>query len=157
MFGSISNPMIDILVYLFENYYDFSSHPRNEALARKLGAVGFEEKDITEALGWLTELKNAHISPFSCGSHSTRVFSHAELGKFGIDCFRFILFLESAELITPAQRELIIDLGMMLEDNPVPLAKFKIIVLMVLWSSQENLEPLIVEELLYDSDPLMLH
>ena len=149
--------MIDILVYIFENYYDFSSHPREDILARKLGAIGFEEKDISEALGWLAGLKGAHISPIACSSHSTRILSTDELGKLGTDCYNFILFLESANLITPTQRELIIDRGMVLEDNPVPVAKFKIIVLMVLWSFERNIEPLIVEELLYDNDPLLLH
>ena len=38
--------MIDILVYLFENYSDFSSHPEGDSLARKLSAVGFDELEI---------------------------------------------------------------------------------------------------------------
>lgn len=149
--------MIDILVYLFENYHDFSAHPKHEALARKLGAVGFEEKEISEALDWLAELKSSRSREFDYGNHSTRILSFEEGNKLGIECFRFLLFLESAGLTTGSQREAIIDRAMILEDNPVPLGKFKIIVLMVLWSSQSDLDPLIVEELLYDDEPLLLH
>ena len=51
--------MIDILVYLFENYADFADQPQPEALARKLNALGFPENDISRALLWLTELQHA--------------------------------------------------------------------------------------------------
>ncbi len=149
--------MIDILVYLFENYYDFSAHPGHDALARKLGEEGFDEKEISEALGWLAELKKEEFSTLTCSPLSTRILTPDEMNRLGAECFGFILFLESANLITPAQRELIIDRGIMLDDRPLPLAKFKIIVLMVLWSSEQNLEPLIVEELLYSNDPFVLH
>jgi len=149
--------MIDILVYLFENYHDFSAHPKHEALARKLGAVGFEAREISEALGWLAELKRFPVQEFDYGNRSTRILSFEEGNKLGMECCRFLLFLESAGLTTGSQREIIIDRAMVLEDNPVPLGKFKIIVLMVLWSSQSGLEPLIVEELLYEGEPLLLH
>ena len=66
-------------------------------------------------------------------------------------------FLEAAEVITPALRELIIERALRLKDFTVSLAKFKIIVLMVLWSREQDLEPLIVEELLYDADPELQH
>lgn len=149
--------MIDILVYLFENYHDLSSHPENEALARKLGAVGFEKQDISTALDWLSELKNAPVQPLACHSDSIRIFLHEELSKLGPDSYRFLVFLESADLITAAQREIIIDRVMVLDDSPVPLDRFKIIVLMVLWSCEQFLEPLIVEELLSENDPLVCH
>ncbi len=149
--------MIDILVYLFENYHDFSAHPKHEALARKLGAIGFEEKEISEALDWLAELRRSPVHPFDYDNRSTRILSFEESNKLGMECHRFLLFLESAGLTTGAQREIIIDRAMVLDDNPVPVGKLKIIVLMVLWSSQSGLEPLIVEELLYDDEPLLLH
>lgn len=64
---------------------------------------------------------------------------------------------ESTGVITPALRELIIENRMMLDDDPITSSKFKIIVLMVLWSREQNLEPLIIEELLYDVDPELMH
>lgn len=149
--------MIDILVYLFENYYDFSSHPTSDALARKLSAVGFDDSEISMALVWLTGLKEARVAEFTSDRRSTRVYSAEEVSKLGCECLGFVFFLESAGVITPALRELIVERGMMLEDSPVPLSKFKIIVLMVLWSREQDLEPLIVEELLYDVAPELAH
>ena len=148
--------MIDILVYLFENYHDFSAHPNHEALVRKLGAVGFDAKEIGEALDWLTELKES-VWTLDQDSRSTRVLSEEESSKLGVDSHRFLLFLESAGITNGAQREIIIDRAMVIEDHPVPLPKFKVIVLMVLWSLDQDLEPLIVEELLYEGDAESMH
>jgi Smg protein len=60
-------------------------------------------------------------------------------------------------MLAPALRELVVEGAMLLDDDPVPLAKFKIIVLMILWSRDQALEPLIVEELLDDGDHRLLH
>jgi len=150
-------PMIDILVYLFENYYDFTAHPKPDALARKLSAAGFEEEEISVALDWLDGLKTARVAEFTSDHRSMRLYTDDEQEKLGVDCLNFIVFLEAAGVITPALRELVVERGMLLEDDPLPLGKFKIIVLMVLWSREQDLEPLIVEELLYDADPDLLH
>ena len=148
--------MIDILVYLFENYHDFSAHPNHEALVRKLGAVGFDAKEIGEALDWLTELKES-VWTLDQDSRSTRVLSEEESSKLGVDSHRFLLFLESAGITNGAQREIIIDRAMVIEDHPVPLQKFKVIVLMVLWSTHGTLDPLIIEELINEDDGLLRH
>lgn len=149
--------MIDVLVYLFENYYDFTTHPKPEALARKLSAVGFEDDEISVALDWLAGLKSARVAEFASDRRALRIYTEDEQEKLGVECLNFVVFLELAGVITPALRELIVERGMSLDDDPVPLAKFKIIVLMVLWSREQDLEPLIVEELLYDADPELLH
>jgi len=149
--------MIDVLVYLFENYYDFTTHPKPEALARKLSAVGFEDDEISVALDWLARLKSARVADFASDRRALRIYTEDEQEKLGVDCLNFVVFLELAGVVTPALRELIVERGMSLDDDPVPLAKFKIIVLMVLWSREQDLEPLIVEELLYDADPELLH
>ena len=149
--------MIDILVYLFENYCDFNAHPEPDTLARKLSAAGFEAGEISVALDWLDGLKAARPAQFACSPHAMRIYTDDEQSRLAPDCLNFVAFLEAAGVVTPPLRELIVDRGMALEDDPVPLDKFKIIVLMVLWSQEQDLEPLIVEELLSDADPLHLH
>jgi Smg protein len=150
-------PMIDILVYLFENYFDFSLHPKPDALARKLNAAGFEKDEVSEAIDWLSGLKDARIVEFTGDRRSLRIYTAEEQQKLDSGCLGFMRFLESAQVITPALRELIVERALMLKDFPVTLGKFKIIVLMVLWSREQDLEPLIVEELLYDEDPELAH
>ena len=48
--------MLDVLIYLFENYYAPESCPDSDTLARKLAAVGFENEEISDALDWLDGL-----------------------------------------------------------------------------------------------------
>ena len=149
--------MIDILVYLFENYQDLSAHPKPDALARKLSAIGFEDEDISLALVWLNGLKNSRPAEWSSSSLSHRVYTAEEQQRLGAECLSFLIFLETAGVISPHLRELVIEHAMRLDDDPVSLDKFKIIVLMVLWSREQDLEPLIVEELLYNDDPELMH
>jgi Smg protein len=48
--------MFDVLVYLYETYYRPDACPDADALIKKLSAVGFEQDEISKALGWLTDL-----------------------------------------------------------------------------------------------------
>ena len=66
-------------------------------------------------------------------------------------------FLEAAGVISPPQRELILERTLILADEVVSLEKLKIVALMVLWSQAQTLEPLIIEELLNVSDDSPLH
>ncbi|MBU1775649.1 MAG: DUF494 domain-containing protein, partial [Gammaproteobacteria bacterium] len=45
--------MFDILLFLFESYFDIGSYPDHDKLSVKLSAAGFEEDDINQALTWL--------------------------------------------------------------------------------------------------------
>ena len=149
--------MIDILVYLFANYHDFNARPKTKTLKRKLSAVGFKDEAISVALRWLDGLKAEAVVDLPAGHRALRVYLAGEQQKLGVDGLGFIAFLETANLLTPALRELAIERAMILDDAPVPLAKLKIIVLMVLWSHQQDLEPLVVEELLDAGDSRLLH
>ena len=149
--------MIDILVYLFENYHDFSARPKTKTLKRRLSAVGFNKEAITVALRWLDGLKATSAVDRPRDQRALRIYLPNEQRKLGLDCLAFIAFLEAADMLEPALRELVVEGAMLLDDDPVPLAKFKIIVLMILWSREQALEPLIVEELLDDGDHRLLH
>ncbi|MFC5302055.1 DUF494 family protein [Azospira restricta] len=149
--------MIDVLVFLFQNYYDFRTHPAPDALVKKLSAAGFDPDEISLALDWLDELKSARPADFVGDPRATRVYTVDEQARLGPDGLDFVLFLAAAGVVTPPLRELILDRAMSLDDDPVPLDKLKIIVLMVLWSQEQDLEPLIVEELLNTPDDVPLH
>ena len=49
--------MFDILLFLFESYFDIGSYPDHDKLSVKLTAAGFEEEDISQALSWLSGLQ----------------------------------------------------------------------------------------------------
>lgn len=149
--------MIDILLYLFENYSDFSNHPEGKALARKLSSVGFEEDEISHAIEWLSSLKSAACTSQPSRLHAFRIYTSEEQSRLGRECLNFLAFLENAAAVSAPLREVIITQALALTENQVDIEQFKVIVLMVLWSRDEALEPLILEELLAGQGVATLH
>ncbi len=151
--------MFDVLVYLFENYYQSESYPDQDTLARKLHAAGFENQDISEALDWLKGLHGKHNGlPESLESSlSVRLYAKDEQAKLSAESRGFLFFLESAHVLTPLLRELIIERAMALEGEYVGLDTFKVIVLMVLWTRRGSVDALILDELLPDGQKRQMH
>jgi len=152
--------MFDILVYLFENYYQTDRYPDQDALARKLTAAGFEHDDITDALAWLQGLSATDASTYReslAQSTGFRGYTEIEASKLGVEGRGFLAFLESAKMLTPLLREMIIERGMALSEDRVSIEKLKVIVLMVLWNQQHSIDSLILEELLSDRAQTLTH
>jgi Smg protein len=158
--------MFDVLVYLYETYYRPDACPDSEALVKKLSAVGFEEDEISKALGWLTDLAET-TNEFSMlhpqqTSFSTgfRIYVDHEFDVLGAAAIGFIQFLESAKVINPLQREIVVERALAASDSQISLDKLKVIVLMVLWSQGKEPDGLMFDELFLDDDdtqPRQLH
>ena len=154
--------MFDILVYLYETYYRPDACPEPEALARKLSAVGFDDVEISEAIVWLTDLTEMAEAQTaeSFSSSGTRFYVDSEYDALGTSAVGFIQFLESAKVLTPVQREIVIERALALEESPVGLGKLKIIVLMLLWSQGKEPDALMFDDLFGSDDeqaPRLLH
>jgi Smg protein len=150
--------MFDVLVYLYETYYRPDACPDPEALVKKLSAVGFEEEEISKALGWLTDLAETN-NEFSgrypqqaAFSFGTRIYVDQELDQLGTAAAGFIQFLESAKVINPIQREIVIERSLAANESPMSLDTLKVIVLMVLWSQGKEPDSLMFDELFIDED-----
>jgi Smg protein len=154
--------MFDILVYLYETYYRPDACPEPAALAKKLSAVGFDDVEISEALVWLNDLTEiAGVEQASTSaSTGTRFYVEREQDALGTQAIGFIAFLESARVLSPLQREIVIERALALEESPVNLGKLKIIVLMLLWSQGKEPDALMFDDL-FGSDeeqaPRLLH
>jgi Smg protein len=154
--------MFDILVYLYETYYRPDACPEPAALAKKLSAVGFDEGEISEAIVWLadlTQMAGAQQAP-AFTSTGTRFYVEQEVDALGVPAVGFIQFLESAKVLSPAQREIVIERALALDESPVALGKLKVIVLMLLWSQGKEPDALMFDDL-FGSDeeqaPHLLH
>ena len=88
---------------------------------------------------------------------SLRVYSSAEIDRLGEDCIGFISFLESAGVLPPAMRELVIERAMAVGATPIALDDLKVIVLMVFWSLDEEPDALILDELSGDWSERVVH
>lgn len=159
--------MFDVLVYLYENFPALSGadEPADaDSLARRLTAAGFDKEEISDALAWLQGL--AHVTRQSlsvreASAGASRVYSGFESERLGPDGVAFIAFLEGAGQLSGTQREIVIEralaVGQQDGEWPVAIDKLKLIVLIVLWSQQADIDILLLEELLDDGDERLLH
>jgi Smg protein len=150
--------MFDVLVYLYENYWRPDACPAHDQLTRKLSSVGFETEEIQEALAWLAELTSsadAHVGQQA--PHSMRVYTATEQEHLGEESIGFISFLESAGLLPPPMREMVIDRANAIGNTPIELEDLKIIVLMVFWSLGQEPDALILDELFVDVEDRLIH
>jgi Smg protein len=155
--------MFDILVYLYETYYRPDACPEPAALAKKLSAVGFDDVEISEALVWLTDLTAmAGVDhSWTAASTGTRFYVRQEQDRLGAAAIGFIQFLESAGVLSPLQREIVVERALALDEAPVTLGKLKVIVLMLLWSQGKEPDALMFDDLFSSDDeeqaPRLLH
>jgi Smg protein len=150
--------MFDVLVYLYETYWRPDACPDHAQLTRKLSAAGFERDEIQEALSWLDGLAGAAQS--ASGQQSAlgvRVYTAAEQERLGDDSIGFISFLESAGVLPPPMREMVVDRAMAVGANPIDLDDLKVIVLMVFWSLGEEPDALILDELFVAPEERVVH
>jgi Smg protein len=147
--------MFDILVYLFENYVHADACPEPAQLARKLTAAGFEEDEITEALEWLSglrQLSDGERPAHFARAGSLRIYGEDEQVRLGVECRGFLLFLENAGILDSECREMIVERALALGETEIELENLKVIVLMVLWQQDRPINGLILDELLNESD-----
>lgn len=173
--------MFEVLVYVYENYWQGDACPELHQLSRKLTAVGFEAEEIQAALVWLNGLTMAArnmqiglpsvIAPdtaevqatgnqagfLSQSSGSLRVYSVAEQDHLGAQALGFVSFLETSGVLPPHMREIVIDRAMAAPGDPLALDDLKIIVLMVYWSFGEEPDALVLDELCDDTEFRVAH
>ena len=159
--------MFDVLVFVYEHYWRGEETPELEQLGRRLSAQGFEADEIQQALAWLDGLTVAAQGtlPDTPGSppaqapssDSMRVYSVAEQDHLGAQCLGFISFLDSAGVMPPGMREIVIDRAMAAPGAPVAIDDLKIIVLMVYWSMGCEPDALVLDELCDDGEGRLAH
>ncbi|MDH5273466.1 MAG: DUF494 domain-containing protein, partial [Gammaproteobacteria bacterium] len=106
--------VLDILIYLFENYFDAETEdgfePDRETLKLELEKAGFPGSEVERALCWLEELASdpdrLHPTPTT---RAIRVFAALEQARLDTDCRGYLFHLEQVGILSPTQRELVID------------------------------------------------
>ena len=151
--------MFDILMFLFESYFNAGNYPDPDKLSIKLSAAGFEDEDINRALVWLSGLNQLTATdyPDSINRSSLRSYAGIETKCISLEGLHFISFWEHNKMITPSEREMIIDRAVAFGRENLALDKVKLIALMVLWNQHEELDPLLIEDLLTPINTSQLH
>ena len=126
--------VLDVLMYLFENYTDteFSDTGNHVALKDELSGAGFPDEEVTHAFQWLDTLAERRKQLSLFGSNNVlRVYTTQELARLSTDCRGFLMYLEQLGILTPELRELAIDRLMAIEEE-VDIEKVKWVLLLVL-------------------------
>jgi len=94
--------MFDILLFLFESYFDIGSYPDHDKLSVKLSAAGFEEDDINQALAWLSGLQQLTRAayPESINHSGIRLYTDFEEQRVSPEGLRFLSFWEHNKIIS---------------------------------------------------------
>lgn len=164
--------MFDILVYLYETYYRPDTCPDSIALAKKLSAVGFDDDEIIAAIDWLRGLADITNrlavdnvdEPIDASilvlSQGFRVYTEEESSILGPEAIGYLHYLQDNKMLDAQQREVLVERAMAVDEAPLSLSKFKVIVLMILWSQGRESEMMMFDELLLaegEIDPRLLH
>ena len=158
--------MLDVLMYIFENYIDddHGEEPDEHALTTELGAAGFHQGEINKAFAWLEDLsqlceQDIEDAQFiSCSTASTRVYSDIEKNKISMDARGFITRLEFYRIINSSVREVILDRAMALEADFIDIDQMKWVAMMVLYNQPgRETSYLWLENLLFELEQEVLH
>ena len=173
----MNGTVLDILLYVFDRYMldETPDVPEREALARDLESAGFTEANVERALDWLADLAGERNRPqltaHGAAGHAVgesadraapaaamRIYTVQEMTRLTVDCRGLLLSLEHAGILSPPQREIVIERLLALDAEDFDLEQVKWVVLMVL-SSQPGQEQACarMEDLVFDSPEAVAH
>jgi Smg protein len=157
----MTTSVLDILIYVFDRYMldEAPEMLERDDLARDLERAGFGHAHVERALDWLAALveaanRSAERSGSSALSGSpaeaaatrahadttgaVRVFSECELARLSTECRGFLMTLERLGVLTPQQREIVVERMLALDADELDTEQLKWVVLMVLSSQPDG-------------------
>ncbi|EIJ44138.1 hypothetical protein BegalDRAFT_3319 [Beggiatoa alba B18LD] len=154
--------ILDILMYLFENYMDEDNRisTEHDVLYVELTEAGFSGTAVQKALTWLVGLVSRPDSQDTKKQNiaSIRIYIEEEIAKLDLECRGFLLFLEQIGVLDPLNRELVLDRVMALETDELSLEDLKWVILMVLFNQPDHETAFSwIEELVYEEMAGQLH
>lgn len=160
----MTNTMVDVLIYLFENYMDGETPtPANQDdLINELAMLGFSSSQVEKAIQWLDELAILQSQPQLHSQapkvNAMRIYTDAEQQRLDLECRGFLLFLEQNEILDPASRELVIERTLALDSPVISEDDLKWTVLLVLMNQPGQEEAFSrMEDIVYDESPAYWH
>lgn len=160
---TVNENVIDVLIYIYENFMDSEEAvPTDQILLEEeLLQAGFAKGEVRKAFDWLDELawrQGSIMYADAQPNRSMRIFSENEQQRIDLEIQGMLLYLEQTGILDPMSRELVIERAMALETEELSADDVKWIVLLVLLNQpgQENAFAL-MEELVYNGEPVYLH
>ncbi|MBL4672659.1 MAG: DUF494 domain-containing protein [Arenicella sp.] len=132
--------MLEVLIYLFENYIidGDSFEPGQDELAKELVSAGLPDDEVGKAFVWLEglldfcERDQSEVIWQLQATSSIRFYTAAEAARLKSEGQSLLIRLVNAGLLDQLSRETVIDRVMALESTEVTYDHIKWVVLMVL-------------------------
>ena len=138
--------VLKVLIYVYDHYMlaDPADVPERHHMLADLQKRGFSLSEVVHAMEWLSALVGdqraaAGASDADPGCRALRIFADGELSRLSPDCRAFLMLLDRQHVLTPLQRELVIERALALDVDEVDVEQLKWVVLLVL-SSQPGQE-----------------
>lgn len=130
--------VMEVLLYLFENYMDdeLEDASTRSAVRNELEAAGFRKAEVNKAFGWLKDLAARKDTPvLNAMADATRVYADGECDRIPAECRGLLMHMEQLGILSPQARELVVDRVMALDaDDELDVEQLKWIILMVLFN-----------------------
>lgn len=158
----MNETMVDVLIFLYENYMDGDAGPPADQgeLKEELAMAGFPSIEVDKAFRWLDELalhQGGEDSP-SSGRQALRVFNDDEVLRLDTRSRGLLIFLEQNDILDAESRELVIDRALALDAAIVGEEELKWIVLLVLMNQPgREIAFAQMEDMVYNAQPVYLH
>jgi Smg protein len=137
----MTGSVLDILIYVFDRYMldEVPEVPERDDLARHLEGAGFTHHNVERALDWLADLACVRDAlPLEGNGAAVRIFSDGELSRLSTECRGFLFTLERLGVLSPQQREVVIERMLALDADELDTEQLKWVVLMVLSSQPDQ-------------------
>jgi Smg protein len=109
--------ILDVLLYLFENFA-LTDVGATGDVRRDLGNAGFQRDEINDAFDWLRATQAEGETLLAAPSAQTlRLYSASEQRVLDAECRGYLVRLERAGVLSPGNRELVIDRLLALADE----------------------------------------
>ncbi|MGE4593898.1 MAG: DUF494 domain-containing protein [Gammaproteobacteria bacterium] len=161
----MTNNILDVLTFMFDFLFESaeqdSEHELDDDLLKAhLSEAGFDDGRIDKALNWLENiaaLQEGKLDTFVTSLNSVRIYSEAEQSKLNTKARGFIMFMENMGQLSAAQREIVIEQVMTLEDSTLSMDDLKWVVMMVIGNSEETAMPTqwLESIVFYDDNPTL--
>ena len=149
--------MLDLLIYLFENYISTKPKLNMNDITVELEEAGFNDTDISSAFDWFNHLEKISNGCKLTNKNSLRVLSQKEYEKISSEAFTFLTFLLNAKILNSTEFEVILDQIMILNQKSINIDEMRWIVMMTLWKSGKENSYLFVEDSLFQNKRTELH
>jgi Smg protein len=138
--------VLKVLIYVYDHYMlaDPADVPERRYMLEDLQRRGFSVSEVVHAMEWLSALvsdQRAALGPADVHQDSggLRIFADGELSRLSADSRAFLMLLDRQHVLSPQQRELVIERALALDVAEVDVEQLKWVVLLVL-SSQPGQE-----------------